>query len=352
MAVQTQRLASVLSSMKALMEECEHPATATIVIYSRHLTNPLHIPCMLDRMAAQSVLFGGIMELPTVLQSDKKLNFFLGTTLGADATTEDAGCLRLSAPAPAEFILLLPYLHTGDVSQLREEMEDVDDEVVLRAFACASYLGVSTAASDALIAIMVGRWRTLVKCSAFEPTLLPSHALDTFMHGLRESRLNFIHDPSTPVRLVLDWAARGGWGVDQRTELRALIETHCPLASVDPDLLLDFSRTYSAQLFDAVVPSSLALEAYAAKASASATAAADAEAAAKAEALVLCKHCGEYGRRNGLSRRNYPRWEHTGKYRAGYNAGWSCCDEVLKRSRGCRRIKNSEHEEAFVSPSF
>ena len=40
-------------------------------------------------------------------------------------------------------------------------------------------------------------------------------------------------------------------------------------------------------------------------------------------------------------------WHHTGRYRCGYEHGWSCCSAKLKREEGCKGITHNSHINIF-----
>ena len=183
-----------------------------------------------------------------------------------------------------------------------------------------------------------GGWRLIVGSAFFQPDLIPEDVLSRILRELtaRGPEVGFYPaQDAAALRIILDWAVRGGWGAEQHASLRQLtVEFGC-LVAVSTRQLFSLQAHYPASLLDAAVSMTAVLQ---------------------NSATAQCLHCSKVILLSKEDEESCTRTYHPGSYslykpgrKVGRGSGgWSCCREPCKCTVGCRKV-TKRHTDPPVS---
>jgi hypothetical protein len=323
-----------------------HEGIGDVLLAVECLRPPRRFLADRSRLVRNSIFFNGLLGEDALVAAGDCTVLVVApalSNLGRESSEFDRAP-RFEVPAPGELELLLPYLFSGDVDDLFAAGKDalLEDGRVMRHIANAHFLGVSNT-SLLTTNFVIPHWRQLTRCAAFQPRYYHTEMLHSFFRELlvRADAVSFEpENDAASLRIILDWASRGGWTGAQHTELRQLVLDYGQLGPAFKSVLnlnMVLTTDYPAALIDAAIPATLLIHAL---------------------QCAKCEHCGcTYP----AFLRDAPaccrRTHHSGEYslfqrgRVADSGGWSCCGQVRKDSCPCS-TRFFRHSDARITLQF
>lgn len=251
--------------------------------------------------------------------------------------------VSIDLPTPGNFEPILQFLYTGIAN---ENDAIFEEQEIFRAISNSDFLGIKELTTKA-ISVFAHKWRVLTKSTMFRRSVIDYTFLDSVLdYGTK----NALFKNGEKLKLLVLWDEEGD---ECFTETNRLIVEHkCLEEATISDL--EWGMKVNPELFSKI--DSLVLKGVFNRAL-SDTQRAREENRQNEDKIrrltqcvrvlrtqldeVSCTRCRARLPRVALKTRTCVMMQHSGSYLV--NQGWTCCGELLKKSRGCKPVSLSRH---------